>query len=127
MIHIATSQIMEEERLVSSAHRVIFSDGSPLASSVWSLRYFGEVQPSLQALAQSHRYDLYLFTDIDLPWTADGLRNSQEIRKWLHSAFEAALKSNGCRFNRVNGIGLDRASSAIASVDLLLAQLDTSD
>jgi NadR type nicotinamide-nucleotide adenylyltransferase len=126
MIHIATSQIMEEERLISSAHRVIFSDGSPLASSVWSLRYFREIECSLQSLAQSHSYDLYLLTDIDLPWAPDGLRDSRELRAWLHSEFEAVLTRYGCRFRLVQGHGHERTESAIAAVDLLLSSRDIS-
>jgi nicotinamide riboside kinase len=121
MIHIASSQIASEYELLHLANKVIFSDGSPIASSIWSLRYFNEVEPELQELVLSHHYDLYLLTDIDLPWKADGLRDSEAERLWLNEKFRSTLIDNGCRFQIVRGVGPARTKCAIDAVDLILS------
>jgi NadR type nicotinamide-nucleotide adenylyltransferase len=120
MITISRSQVMAEALALPKANRILFSDGSPLASCVWSMRYFGEITPDLIELAHSHTYDLYLLADTDLPWEGDGLRNSQHLRSWLHQEFVSRLRCSGCRFSVVHGTGEHRLESAIEAVDALL-------
>jgi nicotinamide riboside kinase len=121
MITIANSQVAAENHLISKANRALFSDGSPLASCVWSLRCFTEIEPALSQLARSHNYDLYLLTDIDLPRKEDGLRDSSHLRHWLHEEFILHLHSDGCQFSVVRGSGRDRLEIALTAVDRLLA------
>jgi nicotinamide riboside kinase len=121
MITIGRGQVAAETLALPKANGVLFSDGSPLASCVWSLRYFGEITQDLIELAGLHTYDLYLFTDIDLPWVEDGLRNSRNLRQWLHKEFLSHLRRSGSRFSFVQGIGNRRTECAIEAVDRLLA------
>jgi nicotinamide riboside kinase len=120
MITIGESQVRAEALAIPKANRIVFSDGSPLASCVWSLRYFGEITPDLIELARLHTYDLYLLADTDLPWEGDGLRDSQHLRNWLHQEFLSRLRCSGFRFNIIRGIGEQRVKSAIQAVDALL-------
>jgi NadR type nicotinamide-nucleotide adenylyltransferase len=120
MITIGESQAAEEDRLLPRANRVLFSDGSPLASCVWSQRYFGGVMPDLLELSRTHAYDLYLLTDVDLPWTGDGLRNSEHLRMWLNEESKSALERFRCRYAIVRGIGVARLTSPIEVVDKVL-------
>jgi NadR type nicotinamide-nucleotide adenylyltransferase len=117
MIHIALSQVAAEEDLIPTAINLVFCDGSPLASMVWSRRYFGAAEDSLVQLASKHRYDLYLLTDIDLPWTLDGLRNSSDQRTWLHEEFASALVATQSRYRLISGNGDRRLTAAIEAVN----------
>jgi NadR type nicotinamide-nucleotide adenylyltransferase len=117
MIHIASSQVDAEEVLIRAARNLIFCDGSPLASMVWSRRYFGTAEDSLVQLASKHGYALYLLTNIDLPWTVDGLRNSAEQRIWLHKEFVSALTTARSPYRLISGAGDERLNAAVEAVN----------
>ena len=51
----------------------------------------GSGSPDVEAIAASHRHDLYLLTSCDLPFVQDGLRDGETIRQWMTKRFEDVL------------------------------------
>jgi HTH-type transcriptional regulator, transcriptional repressor of NAD biosynthesis genes len=81
----------------------------------------GSGSPDVEAIAASHRHDLYLLTSCDLPFVQDGLRDGETIRQWMTKRFEDVLTECGLRWVKISGRGDPRHSAAISEVEKLLA------
>jgi len=73
------------------ANRILICDTDVLATGIWHERYMGCRSPDVEAIAASHRHDLYLLTGCDLPFVQDGLRDGETIRQWMTKRFEDVL------------------------------------
>ena len=70
-----------EDALARQANRILISDTDALATGIWHERYLSKKSAEVEAIAASHRHDLYLLTDCDLPFVQDGLRDGESIRE----------------------------------------------
>jgi HTH-type transcriptional regulator, transcriptional repressor of NAD biosynthesis genes len=57
-----------EDKLARKANRMLVSDTAVLATAVWHQRYLPTRSGPLDSLVASSRHDLYLLTDVDLPF-----------------------------------------------------------
>jgi HTH-type transcriptional repressor of NAD biosynthesis genes len=80
----------------------------------------GKRSPEVEAIAASHRHDLYLLTDCDLPFVQDGLRDGETIRQWMTQRFEEVLTDRGLPWVKISGSGEQRLLAAVFEVDRLL-------
>jgi HTH-type transcriptional repressor of NAD biosynthesis genes len=118
---IAHKQQEMEDHLARKANRILICDTDVLATGIWHERYTGNRSPEVEALAASHRHDLYLLTDCDLPFVQDGLRDGETIRQWMTKRFEEVLTERGLPWVKISGQGSQRLSAAIREVDKVLA------
>jgi HTH-type transcriptional regulator, transcriptional repressor of NAD biosynthesis genes len=107
--------------LAREANRILICDTDVLATGIWHERYIGNRSPAVESLAASHRHDLYLLTDCDLPFVQDGLRDGETIRQWMTRRFEEVLTERSLPWVRISGQGKQRLSAAVREVDKLLA------
>ena len=61
--------------------------------------------------------DLYLLTDIDLPWQPDPLREHPDKRQKLFELYRAELKRQGWPYEIVAGKEQARLENAIRIID----------
>ena len=120
-LEIANRQQEMEDRLAREANRVLICDTDVLATGIWHERYMSAYSPEVETLANSHRHDLYLLTDCDLPFVQDGLRDGESIREWMTQRFEQVLMERRLPWVKVSGEGMQRVESAIREVDKLLS------
>jgi NadR type nicotinamide-nucleotide adenylyltransferase len=121
-ITIARAQIEHEELAAATASRVLFCDTTPLMTAIYSRFYWGRVDPGLDALAKSRRYDLTVVTAPDCPWTADGLqRESEEVRRIVHEDLVRTLRTLDIGFLLAAGSLEQRVRHVSASLDSLIA------
>jgi HTH-type transcriptional repressor of NAD biosynthesis genes len=118
---IARQQQEMENTLARQANRILICDTDVLATGIWHERYLGALSAEVDAIAESHRHDLYLLTDCDLPFVQDGLRDGETIRQWMTRRFEEVLRERGLPWIRICGQGEQRLSAAVLEVDKLLA------
>jgi len=78
---IARGQVAAEEAMARQANRVLICDTDPLLTCVWSEVLFDRCPGWLRDIAEGRRYDLYLVTDIDMPWVNDGQRYLAHARE----------------------------------------------
>jgi len=123
MVSIARGQIRLESSICSANKEIAFCDGSPLASIVWSRRYFGACAKELVDIAANHPYDKYLLCSIDLPWEPDGLRNSLRFREWLERAFCTEMDQRNLPYATISGVGSERLACAISLLNIEFPQL----
>jgi NadR type nicotinamide-nucleotide adenylyltransferase len=118
---IAAGQMLMENKLSVSANQVLFCDTDLLVTKVYSEAYFeGFCDPGIEKYALQNTYDLYLLTGIDVPWTADDLRDKPTEREEMFALFQTALVRYNRRFIILNGSPEERFKKAIDHIDKLL-------
>jgi HTH-type transcriptional regulator, transcriptional repressor of NAD biosynthesis genes len=126
---IAAEQARREDLAARTCEHVLVCDTDAFATSVWHERYIGERSPIVERIAEERRQpgteiDLYLLTDIDIPFVQDGYRDGEHIREWMHRRFVERLTETGRPFLVVSGTPAERLAVATATVRLLTSQAE---
>ena len=120
---IARGHLEQEARLILQAKHVLFLDTDLVSTCIYQRIYFDNCPDWVERKASTHRGDLYLFTEPDIPWEPDpGQREGPEVRLRTH-----ALLLNEARHLRLNVVSVRgtrdaRLYTAVQAVDLALAQ-----
>ena len=77
-------------------------------------------RPRITRNQLENKYDLYILTDIDIPWIKDDLRDKPNNRKEMFDAFKNALIKHNRPFIQVSGDLKTRMKIATSEVDKLL-------
>ncbi len=119
---IVRGQVATEEALARQANRVLICDTDVLTTNIWSDVLFGDTPPWIQDLADQRTYDLYLVTDVDVPWVDDNQRffAEQSVRQSMLDRFVSALEKRDRRYKLISGTWDQRFSSACAAIEELL-------
>jgi NadR type nicotinamide-nucleotide adenylyltransferase len=118
---IARGQVAAEDAIARQADRVLFCDTDPLTTTIWSDVLFGDCPAWVRAEADRRTYDLYLLTDVDVPWVDDAQRYLPDRRREFFDRCEAELRKRGRRYVTVRGPWDERRTTAVAAVESLLA------
>ena len=121
MLTIARGQVASEDALARQANRLHVCDTSLLTTLIWHEHYFGPAPAELQQLAARRTARLHLLCDIDVPWLADGLRDSPNHRAWFHDRFRRELEARRWPYLLVSGSHEHRLSTAIPAIERILA------
>ncbi len=113
---IAFGQQESEERLARDANRLLFCDTDAITTTIYSRHYYGKTPLLLSRLANQRRYDLVLFTDIDLRWESDPQRDLGHRREEYREIFAQELGSRRIPFVTIRGTGSARLQAAIDAV-----------
>lgn len=99
----------------------LICDTDVLTIRIWSECFFGAVPSELDAMLTEcrprRRRDLYLLTDIDVPWVADGVRDRSGDRCGQMALFRARLAEAGYRVVLVSGDRETRRRRAIDAIE----------
>jgi len=118
-VHIAREQSRREDAALRQANRVLICDTDAFATSIWHERYMGapsEAVAAVAAVAAARRPDLYVLTDIDIPFEQDGTRDGEHVRPWMHRRFIEALGDQGRPYVVVSGPLEARLRAAEAAI-----------
>ncbi len=121
LLPILAGQLQSENEAVGAANQLLFVDTTSLVTKVFSELYFGKTNPILERAAQAHTYDLFLLTDVDVPWQKDDLRDRPENREATFQFFETTLKHYNKPYLKISGTKEVRLKRAIALVEELVA------
>ncbi len=119
--HIAREQQRRENEAARDANRVLICDTNAWATRLWHHRYLGEFSPDVEAIASDGKADLYLLTDVDIPFVQDGIRDGEHIRAQMHQQFVEQLNAHGRTWLLLSGDPETRLKTAIEAVEKLLA------
>ena len=121
-IGIAQTQCDRENTGARAANRILICDTDAFATTIWYERYFGKRSPELEAIAAKQKHpDLYLLTDIDIPFQHDNIRDGEGIRTWMHQTFKDELTRQKRPFKLLSGAPEERLAQAIAEIDKLFS------
>jgi NadR type nicotinamide-nucleotide adenylyltransferase len=113
---IARGQRAAEEAALATTAGVVVFDTDLVSTAVYARHYYGVTVAWVEEAIRGYPSGLYLLCDIDLPWTADGIRDRGEAREAIQVEFTAALERRGLRFAVIRGLGRDRLAAAMAAI-----------
>ncbi|MBI4846027.1 MAG: AAA family ATPase [Candidatus Omnitrophica bacterium] len=121
-IFIANKQNEMEDHLALLCDKIIFCDTDSFATSLWHERYMGFMSSEVDKINVGRNYELYLLTDIDIPFIQDGLRDGINIRKKMHKRFKEELERRNKPYVILSGSHNDRLKKAIELCDNILSK-----
>lgn len=121
VLEIAAGQLKLETELLTKANKILFCDTDLLETKVYSEMYYDDYcPPQLEEFAQQKTCDLYLLTNIDLPWVPDNIRDKPQARQAQFDIFESTLIKYDKPYELISGMEEKRLQNAIRYVDGLL-------
>ncbi|MFK7812659.1 MAG: AAA family ATPase [Maribacter sp.] len=121
LLPIAEGQMELENSLAKKATEVLICDTDLLETKVYSEAYYvGHCDPILEKYALQNTYELYLLTNIDVPWVGDDLRDKPNERERMFLYFKETLEKYNRNFITLTGNKKTRLQTAIAHIDKLL-------
>lgn len=115
---IAEGQIANEARAERGGAPLVILDTDLISTVVYARHHYGRCPRWIERAAAARRADLYLLLEIDVAWSADGVRDSGARREQLRREFEEALKSYGARYVVIRGDWDERYAQALAAIGL---------
>ena len=120
---IVRGQVAAEDAMARQAEAgVLFCDTDPLMTAMYAKLYYGACPDWLARAAGARRHDLYLVTDVDVPWVPDPQRDMPHRRAELLDRCLAELTSRGRPYVMVRGSWDERFETARQAVDEMLAR-----
>jgi NadR type nicotinamide-nucleotide adenylyltransferase len=119
-VHIASAQSRREDEAARLAYRVLICDTDAFATCIWHERYKGFSSREVEAIAMTRRCDLYLITDVDIPFVQDGTRDGEHMRAWMHRRFLDELATQETPHALLSGSHRQRLRTAVQLIDRLL-------
>ena len=121
LLPIAFGQIKLENEYSQKTTKLLICDTDLLETKVYSETYYdGFCDPLLEKYAIENKYDLYILTDIDIPWVKDDLRDRPNNREEMFNAFKKALIKYDKPYVLVSGDVDNRMRNATKEIDKLL-------
>jgi NadR type nicotinamide-nucleotide adenylyltransferase len=120
VIPIVQGQIRLEEETFPQAHTILICDTDILETKVYSEVYNGTCPVWLLETIPQRLADLYLLTQIDLPWIPDGIRDRPDDREQMHRLFRKELLQLKLPFAEIWGNYQQRFNKAVEAIDLFL-------
>jgi HTH-type transcriptional repressor of NAD biosynthesis genes len=118
---IARGHFEAHPRYKRQANKVLFMDTDAITTQVYSEHYYGRCPEYVQAMADQMKQmvDLYLFTDIDVPWVPESGRDLGEPRQrvFLKNQLRSHLDRRGLPYVIVSGTWEQRLQRSIATVE----------
>ncbi len=102
-----------ERALVDAVPGPVILDTDLISTVVYSRHYYGACPEWIEAAARSRKADLYLLTNIDVPFLADDLRDSAAPRESLYTQFAETLAEFDANVVCITGNWEERFTAAI--------------
>ena len=122
LLSIAKLQISTENTMIFSANGILFSDTNLSVIKIWSEYKYGRCNSEIIEMLNTTRYDGILLTAIDLPWQADDLRETPNVkeREYLHAQYLHYAQNAAIPYYEIAGIGNLRLRNAIQAVEAII-------
>ncbi len=124
LLTIAKGQLAGEDAHVENASDLLIIDTDMYVMKVWCEYVFNNCHPFILEQINSRKYDAYLLCDIDLPWTADEMREypNEEPRRELFTIYKELLINQNTPWGIVRGTGDARTQNAVALIKELTGE-----
>ena len=116
-LRLENGQLASENALAPYSNKLLISDTDPLLTSVWSNFLYGSCDPQIEEAAMNHDYDLYLLTDVDVPWIKDDVRYLPDDRENFLKLCEQTLIEHNRNYVKLSGAWESRMKTAIDAIE----------
>ena len=119
LLSIALGQLNLEDSMATKANRVLICDTNLYVIKVWSMFKYGSVHPEILREIATRPYDLYLLTNVDIPWVADPQREHPDKREQLFEIYLNEMQGQPVPYKIISGDRETRKLSAIKAIENL--------
>ncbi len=117
---IAHGQLRMEQEWMIGANKILICDTNLIVIKVWSEHKFGNCDPEILEHMHPQKYDLYLLTNIDVPWENDPQREHPDKREHFLDVYRNELAQTGVPTIEISGDREARSKKAIEAVQAIL-------
>jgi NadR type nicotinamide-nucleotide adenylyltransferase len=117
---IAHGQLRMEDEWLNDANKLLICDTNLLVVKIWSEHKYGNCESEILSLIEQRTYDLYLLTNIDIPWQDDPQREHPDKREYFWNIYKKEVATTGVATVEISGLGEERKKKAIEAIDKLL-------
>lgn len=117
ILEIAQNQFRNNQEAEAKASRLLFCDTELIVTKIWCDVKYGKCHPWIEEHIQKQNFDLYLLTDIDLPWEPDPQREHPHMRQHLIELYINELESLNFPYRIVSGRQEERLRNAMKAVE----------
>lgn len=118
LLIIAQKQLELENQQSKNATKILFCDTNVLVTQLWSEIYFdGYCHSKILQMVKNSNHDLYLLTDIDVPWQKDDLRDMPQQRNRLYRYHQKLLDFYGFDYFKIRGTLKERLDKSVSYID----------
>ncbi len=119
---IANYQQQMESYFAGLGNKLIICDTNAFATRLWHERYLGAMSEEVNNIAVHDQVDLYILTNVDIPFEQDGVRDGEHIRHAMHKRFIEELNKNQKPYLLAAGPLSDRLRLAKQNINQLLGK-----
>ncbi|AWW30954.1 ATPase [Echinicola strongylocentroti] len=119
LLEIAKGQLHLEESKAKEAEKFLFCDTDLHVIQVWSEYKYHKTSSWITEQIAHREYDLYLLTDIDIPWEDDPQREhpDPEMRQFFYDWYEQLTRSIGVPVVKISGDLNTRITTAVQAIN----------
>ncbi len=111
-----------KQQLIDTSKNKIVIDTNMYVMKVWCEYVFNNCHTYILDEIHKREYDIYLLADIDLPWSADEMREypDEKPRQELFAIYKDILINQNTPWGIVSGVGDQRTQNALQLIDKIL-------
>ena len=117
---IAHGQLRIEDEFARDSNNVLICDTNLYVIKVWSEFKFGSCSEEILNQIATRKYDLYLLTNIDIPWEDDPQREHPHQRQELYDIYLREMKNQPVPFIEIKGEREARQKMAVEGVERII-------
>ena len=117
---IAHGQLRIEDEFARDSNNVLICDTNLYVIKVWSEFKFGSCSEEILNQIATRKYDLYLLTNIDIPWEDDPQREHPHQRQELYDIYLREMKNQPVPFIEIKGEREARQKMAVEGVEKII-------
>ena len=118
LLVMARGQLQTEDELLQQAKKYLICDTDLNVIKVWSENTYSHCHKEVLEQIAQRPYDLYLLTNIDIPWEDDPLREhaSPELRNYFYNQYKDMVMNSGVPWVDICGDHEQRVAKALFSI-----------
>lgn len=122
LLAIARGQLRSEDELALQASNYLICDTDLNVIKVWSENSYGSCHKDVLEEIARRKYDLYLLTDIDIPWEDDPLREhaTPELRNYFYCQYKDMVMNSGIPWANISCNHEERLNKSLNIIAQLL-------
>ncbi|MBE0663937.1 MAG: ATP-binding protein [Bacteroidales bacterium] len=114
---IAMNQFRLNNEATQLANRFLFCDTELIVTKIWCEVKYGKCHQWIEEHILKQNFDLYLLTDIDLPWEPDPQREHPHMRQHFMELYIDELESRHFPYRIIAGQQEERLKNAITALN----------
>ena len=121
LLKIAHGQLRLEDEWLAEANQVLICDTNLIVIKIWSEFKYGRCDKQILDLMSSRNYDLFLLTNVDIPWEDDPQREQPGKREELWNLYKSELSNQQVPIVEIKGERETRRAIAVEAISKLLS------